>query len=543
MAPELLQIPGYNLMARAGQGGMGTVYKAQQISPRRSVAIKVLSGANISAAQMAAFRREAQVVARLEHPRIVPLYDFGEAAGTPYLVLRFLGGGTVADRLRSGPLDPAVAVRWMSSIADALDFAHQSKILHRDIKPSNILLDDSGNAYLTDFGIAGTLSTVGETSPTGSAAYMSPEQARGEAVDARADLYALAVTFFEMLTGQKPYTAETALGLVVRHINDPIPSARALQSTVPPAMDELIQWGMAKAPADRPQSAAEFGRLLRQAVANPQARLRPAGGALATKIAPAQAEAPAARRRLSPLLWIGGVALLGVCLLGGLVAGGGLFAAAWFSPTATPPPTATLLPPRPTVVLEPAASPSPEGNLLTDDFSNPRSGFAVMNDPDGGVAYDQGRLHFTVKRSGVDWFSPSKRVNAGDVSIKVEAQLLSGPTKAQWALICRWQGSGDYTALGLNGEGQFAIWQTRGGSKPQYLQFWTAAPPLAADPGALHSVQATCSGSTLSLSLDGAVLGSAQDPQPVDGDVALMAGLREPGQAEVVFSQLIVTQP
>src|SRR5512137_2114213 len=157
MDSTLPQIAGYTLLGRAGQGGMGTVYKAEQISPRRSVAIKMLSGANITAAQMTAFRREAEVVAHLEHPGIVPLYDYGETAGTPYLVLRYLAGGSVADRLRSGPLDVATTARWIGGIADALDFAHQKGILHRDIKPSNILLDNAGNAYLTDFGLASTL--------------------------------------------------------------------------------------------------------------------------------------------------------------------------------------------------------------------------------------------------------------------------------------------------------------------------------------------------------------------------------------------------
>jgi hypothetical protein len=544
------QIPGYTLVARAGQGGMGTVFKAEQISPHRSVAIKVLSGARVDAAQMAAFRREAEVVAHLEHPRIVPLYDFGEHAGTPYLVLRYLGGGSVADRLRSGPLDLATAARWMGSIAEALDFAHQNKILHRDIKPSNILLDDAGNAYLTDFGLAGTLSTVAQSSLTGSAAYMSPEQAQGRVVDGRADIYALAVTFFEMLTGQKPYTAETALGVVVRHINDPIPSARALQPTIPSAVDELIQWGMAKAPDDRPQSAAEFGRWLRQALAYPQAPLRPVAatgqltvvGGAPTVIVP-EATTPA-RKALSPAIWIGGIVLVGLCLLGALVAGGGLFAAAWLSPTATPTPLATATPlPRPTSEVAPLASATPEGWLLADNFTDPHSGFAVLSDPDGGVAYDQGQLRITVNRSGVDWFSPSQRVRAANVDIQVEVQQLSGPAQSQWAVVCRWQDASNYTALGLNGSGQYRIWQTHGGGQPKILQDWKSAPSLAGKAGAAHHVQVTCADSTLSLTVDGTRLGSVEDPHPLAGDVALMAGLRKPGTLEVVFSQLLVTTP
>ena len=266
--PALPAVPGYALLAVIGQGGMGTVYRAEQASPRRVVALKLLRGA-ASTTNLAAFRQEAKVIAGLEHPHIVPLYAFGEHAGTPYLVLRFLPGGSVADRIRQGPLDLSLAARWLLSVADALDFAHQRGIIHRDVKPSNILLDESNNAYLSDFGIAGTLVEAQAGAPTGSAAYMSPEQGQGRPVDGRSDLYALAVALFEMLTGQRPYTAETALGVVVRHVNDPIPSARALNAAIPPAVDELIQWGMAKEPGQRPPMGAEFARLLKQALAHP----------------------------------------------------------------------------------------------------------------------------------------------------------------------------------------------------------------------------------------------------------------------------------
>jgi len=474
----------------------------------------------------------------------VPLYDYGETAGTPYLVLRYLAGGSVADRLRSGPLDVAATARWIGSIADALDFAHQKGILHRDIKPSNILLDNAGNAYLTDFGLASTLAAEAQASLTGSAAYMSPEQGRGGPIDGRADIYALAVTLFEMLTGRKPYTAETALGMVVRHVNDPIPSARALQPAIPPALDELIQWAMAKAPADRPQSAGEFGSRLRQALAHPQARLRPATTAAPPTIvgAPPTVALPA-KKGLSPLVWIGGIILVGVCLLGALLAGGGILAAGRLSPTATVLATATALPARPTASPELLASPMPEGLLLADDFADPHSGFAVRSDSDGGVAYADGQLRITAKTNGVDWFSPSGRVKSTNVDIQADVHQLSGPSLSQWALVCRWQDASNFTALGLNGNGEYSIWQAHGSPTPQSLLDWTAAASLAASAGAVRHVEATCSVSSLSLTVDGQLLSSIQDPNPVAGDVALMAGLREPGSAEVVFSHLVVTQP
>jgi serine/threonine protein kinase len=264
-----LQIPGYTVQAVAGRGGNGTVYRAEQASPKRLVALKLLTEKAASPASLAAFQREANTIARLEHPHILPVYGFGENNGRPYLVLRYLSGGSVADRLKKGPIDPRTALRWMRGVADALDFAHERGLVHRDVKPSNILLDQTGNPYLTDFGIAGGMLAAEGERPTGSAPYMSPEQGRGEPVDHRADIYSLAVSLFEMLTGRPPYEAETPLGLIVRHISDPIPSARALNPAISPAVDDLLQWGMAKQPGERPKTAGAFARLLDRALEQP----------------------------------------------------------------------------------------------------------------------------------------------------------------------------------------------------------------------------------------------------------------------------------
>ena len=153
-APIFPNIPGCRLLAIAGQGGMGTVYRAEQASPRRIIGVKVLSQTAASPEKLAAFHREAETIARLEHPNILPVYGFGEAEGRPYLLLRYLGGGSVATLIRKGPIATAQAARWVQAVAGALDFAHAHGLIHRDVKPSNMLLDEAGNAYLTDFGIA-----------------------------------------------------------------------------------------------------------------------------------------------------------------------------------------------------------------------------------------------------------------------------------------------------------------------------------------------------------------------------------------------------
>jgi hypothetical protein len=520
-------VPGYHILAEAGRGGMGVVYKAEQESPRRLVALKLLTATRPDAAELAAFHREAQLIARLEHPHILPVYDYGEVDGVPYLVMRYLEGGSLADRVRQGAVPPATAVRWLRQVADALDFAHRQGFVHKDVKPSNVLLDSSGQAYLTDFGIAETLQAPGQNVPLGSAAYMAPEQARGRQVDARADVYALAVMLFELLTGRKPYLAESAMGMLVRHMKDPIPSARELNPAVSPALDELIWWGMAKEPGDRPATAAEFVALLQKAVTRPDAPLRQ------IPTAPSPQAAPAPRR---PLLLAGvvGILLLAVCLLGAVtLTGSALLFTAAATPTAIP--TATRAP-TPTA----QAGATPAALLLADDFSQPGSGFAVSSDEDGGVAYNAGGLEFTVLRPGVEWLSPSRRVDAVDVVVEVVLEQLAAAPEAYAAVICRWQDRANYTAFGLNSNGEFSIWQKRGG-EVYPLAPWQPAPGVT--PGDRQQLRLTCAGPTLRYVVNNILLAEIDDPQPATGDVAFLAGLMTSGEYAVRFHDLKVSRP
>ncbi len=315
--------PGYRLQSMVGRGGMGRVYRAEQLATHRTVAVKVLDRGTTDPGKLAAFRREAATVAQLEHPHVVPLYDYGDYQGTQYLVFRFLTGGTVADRIGAGAIEIGTAVRWIDDVASALMAAHQRGIIHRDVKPSNLLLDESGNVYLGDFGIAAVALDLEGSAQGGSAAYASPEQGRGGSADAASDVYSLTVTAFEMLTGSKPFKAETALGMMVRHMHDPIPSARSLQPSLPPAVDAVLSAGMAKDPRERPATPEDFARRLRQAmIATPSATLAPSAG-----------PAPGVRtgRRTSRILLVGvGAAAVLLCMLGVGVFGGGLAAISVF---------------------------------------------------------------------------------------------------------------------------------------------------------------------------------------------------------------------
>jgi tRNA A-37 threonylcarbamoyl transferase component Bud32 len=531
-------IPGYEIESLAGRGGMGAVYRARQIATGRQVALKLLTARAPNETSLAAFRREAELIAGLEHPHILPVYDFGEADGLPYLVMRHLGGGSLSDKIKEGPASLAMTNRWLERLADALDFAHQQGIVHKDVKPSNALLDEAGQIYLTDFGIAGTMETEGEGVPLGSAAYMSPEQCRGQTVDARADVYALTVMLFELLTGQKPYIAETALGVMSRQIHDPIPSARALNPAIPPAVEALIMRGMAKDPANRPASAAAFARELAEAIAAPPpSAVAQPGTAVAPPTVGPTVGPTAAKSGRSRLWWVI-VGLLGllVCLAGALaVGGGGLLLAT--AETPTPIPTATRVP-RPET---PTPTPPPTGQLLRDDFSQPAGGFATYSDEDGGVVYEEERLLFTALTRGVEWFSFSGRVTATDLMMSVTAVPLSDNPAGYLGLICRWQDVDNYTLLALNGAGEAAIWQKQNGATVILADWRPTAVGLTVEEPIV--MQAVCEGGQLRLSANERLLVEAEDPAPISGDVALMIGLQEAGVWQALFDDLLVVEP
>jgi serine/threonine-protein kinase len=246
----------YEIQAELGRGGMATVYRAHDPRFKRDVALKVLPREFLHDPTFRArFEREAQTIAALEHPAIVPVYDFGEDNGQPYIVMRLMPGGSLADRMQAGPLPLAEIARIFTRLAPALDEAHAHGIVHRDLKPGNILFDQRGDPYLSDFGIAKL--TEASAAFTGSAvigtpAYMSPEQAKGERhIDGRSDVYSLGAILFQLLTGQTPYDADTPMGIVVKHIVDPVPNICAVKPDLPPACEPLIQQAMAKDRADR----------------------------------------------------------------------------------------------------------------------------------------------------------------------------------------------------------------------------------------------------------------------------------------------------
>src|SRR5579862_7271003 len=254
--------PRYEPIRRIAQGGMATVWCAQDRTLDRRVAIKLLAEpfAHDDLAGRR-FKREARAAARLSgHPNVVTIYDVGqtppddESAGRPFLVMEFLSGGTVADALRVGAVEAPTALLWLQQAAAALDHAHRRGVIHRDVKPANFLLDRDRVLHVADFGIAQlgteeTLTTSGQV--LGTAAYLAPERALGQPATEAADRYALAVAAFELLVGERPFTAEPFTAAARQHLEEPAPSASHRNPKLPRTLDAVLARGMAKRPEER----------------------------------------------------------------------------------------------------------------------------------------------------------------------------------------------------------------------------------------------------------------------------------------------------
>lgn len=264
------QIGQFLVVEEIGRGGMATVYRATQQSINRTVALKVLPRTFLhDPGFYERFVREVDVIAHLEHPHIVPIYDFGEQDGMPYIAMRYLSGGSLRALIKGQGASLRDLVRPVSQIAQALDHAHQNGIIHRDLKPGNVLLDDKNNAYLSDFGIARVMnSNLTGSAIIGTPAYMSPEQANGEAVDGRADIYSLGIVIFELITGREPFIAETPIAMILKHINERVPFLSDFRDDVPAALDAVIAKATEKQPENRFSSGAELAEAFENAVRN-----------------------------------------------------------------------------------------------------------------------------------------------------------------------------------------------------------------------------------------------------------------------------------
>ncbi len=261
----------YRIISKVGAGGMATVYTAYQAGMERLVAIKILPPqSNANTQFIERFKREAQIIAKLEHRNIIPVYSFGEQHGVSYLVMRYVQAGTVKELLTNkGAFPFAIAAKIITDVAAALDHAHAQGIVHRDIKPANVLVDREGHAYLTDFGIAKVIEGTAELTGSGvlgTPAYMAPEQTLGKPITTQADVYSLGVMLYEIIVGRLPFQSDTPMSLAIMHVNQTVPPPSQFNPSIPPEIDAVILKALAKDPAQRYLTAGDFARDFQNAI-------------------------------------------------------------------------------------------------------------------------------------------------------------------------------------------------------------------------------------------------------------------------------------
>jgi eukaryotic-like serine/threonine-protein kinase len=307
---------------------MGEVYRATDTVLERKVAVKLLSQRYATEDEVRTrFRREALAAARLSGaPHVITVFDVGEHRKRPFIVMEYLEGGSVHDRLREGPVAPGEALEWLAQAGQALDRAHAEGVVHRDVKPANLLIDRGGDICVTDFGIASTTGVDTLTLPgtvLGTAGYLSPEQARGEAATAASDRYGLGVVAFELLTGRRPYEADTSATEAFAHVNAPVPSAERLHPDLPPGVDTVFSRALAKEPERRPATCAELVSDLRSAFRSDAVGATLPLASAPTRVLPAT-RAPSGRqqrRRPRASLLLGALALAVAGLVAALLIG------------------------------------------------------------------------------------------------------------------------------------------------------------------------------------------------------------------------------
>lgn len=559
----------YRIISQVGQGGMATVYKAYQASMDRNVAIKVLPRRLAESREFAArFQQEARIIARLEHPHILPVFDFGESDGVTYFVMRYLETGSLKLKMEAGPLSWSEIDRFFTQLAEALGYAHAHGIVHRDLKPANALVDEHGNVFLTDFGIAKLLESASPRltqtdAILGTPAYISPEQAKAETVDKRSDIYSLGIILYEMITGRVPFVADTPLAVILKHISDPLPPPSVIKADIPESIERVILKALAKEPVDRYASAGEFLSAWKRALEEKET-VRRAPAPIAGTPPPAPGPwtrdqsrgmpAPVPRAALQPARsrtgWI--VGCLVIACLGFSIAGIGIVFFNWQGPalftpaTDTPIPTSTNVPTQPPLPTE-TLIPIVTGEIvLEDDFSQDELTWGTLIDSVNSIDYDGETLRMQIftEENWIVWSTPNSEIYE-DIHVEVTVTNNDGETTTAFGIMCYQQEASDsYYYFAVTAGGEYAIAVAAEGQTDIFLtndDQWGDSDLITRNAGT-YRVGADCGNGTLTLYVDGQLIDSVSDTTYSSGGVGLFTWSGDDvSTADVTFDDFIVT--
>ena len=563
----------YRIINQVGRGGMANVYKAYQASMDRYVAIKVLPSQLAESAEFVQrFKQEARTIANLEHPHILPVFDYGESDGVAYFVMRYLDAGTLRDRMEAGrPLPLNEIDRIFTQLTDALGYAHGRGVVHRDLKPANALIDAQGNLFLTDFGIAKILESASPgltrtDAIMGTPAYISPEQAQSRPVDQRSDIYSLGIILYEMVTGSVPFTADTPLAVVLKHISDPLPLPSVIKPDLPQPIEQIILKALAKNPNDRFATTSEFVAAWRKALGEVESQIKqretvpPLVENRATVVHPIpelkpepkpaprlKTTTPAKTQTGRPFGWaIGCVAvaclLLGAAGIGALALNGqNLFPGATNTPlpTHTIPPTNTAM----SLPTEAQASNSEKKVLLEDDFSSQNWGTGT--DKDSYVQYSNKTLRMIVySKNYFVWSTPNEE-NYENIHMEVTVNNNGTDSTTAFGFMCNQQAQTDsFYYLAITPAGEYAIAKAASGKKDVFLtnnNDWGKSNQIKVDAPS-YLIGADCGNGKLALYVDGKQIATVSDASYKNGGVALFAWSGEKmSSADVSFDDFLLT--
>lgn len=565
----------YEIQSELGRGGMAVVYLAHDPNFRRNVAVKLVSG-NLEQNDgfRERFEREARLIARIEHPAIVPVYDFGEHDGQLYLVMRYMSGGTLADKIKKEVFTLRDAAQLISQIAPALDAVHSQGIVHRDLKPGNILFDNFGNPAISDFGIAHFSTATSDLTGSaiiGTPSYMSPEQVRGDTeLDGRSDVYALGVILFEMLTGHGPFRANTPMSAALKHITDPPPSIRSFRPDLPTDLESILNKALAKDRNARFASASEMARELRaipdstQGANKPILVSRSSGNDIATEVDVDEAPAPEVvesaprvktnrsvesaksdviqpsgqtstpkpaqgKLQIASMFSLGFVLVIACGAIVVLGASAGLWLQGFFQEQNTSPTLAATNPPnsQPTV-------------LFSDDFSDPNSGWPAIENSQAKYSYQPDGYHISVYEvNSAPWAKTTRQDD--NVSIYVDALPVTEGASGYYGLLCRIQDNQNFYYFVIQNNGEYAIGKFKDGNFQPFVGWSESAEIRQGNQS--NRLRADCLGNTLRFYVNNVLLGEVNDTEFNAGYSGLIANALDTQGFEVVFNNFQITGP